>query len=72
MAGIVSRRQARRVERPAEHFRKIPRWHIESTLSPWSGTKPDGGSYQGRMLDNIVDPDKDKVFHEVDHKNTTA
>jgi prepilin-type N-terminal cleavage/methylation domain-containing protein/prepilin-type processing-associated H-X9-DG protein len=44
----------------------------ESTISPWSGTKPDGGTYQGRMLDNILDPGKAKVFFEVDQKNTTA
>jgi prepilin-type processing-associated H-X9-DG protein len=43
-----------------------------STVSPWSGVKPDGGSYTGRMLDNIVDPGNARVFIEVDQQNTTA
>lgn len=43
-----------------------------STLSPWSGTKPSGGSYAGRMIENIVDPRSAQVFVEVDQKNTNA
>lgn len=44
----------------------------ESNLSPWSGTKVDGGSHVGRMIDNIVDPGRAQVFVEVDQKNTNA
>lgn len=43
-----------------------------SNLSPWSGVKPDGGSYTGRLLDNIVDRGKAQAFIEVDQKNTNA
>lgn len=44
----------------------------ETTVSPWSGTKPDGGSFIGRRLDGIATPGRAKVFFEVDQKNTTA
>lgn len=44
----------------------------ESTVSPWSGTKANGGPNVGRMLVNIVNPGKTKAFSEVDQKNTTA
>lgn len=43
-----------------------------SNVSPWSGIKPDGGSFIGRLLDNIVDQGKARVFIEVDQKNTNA
>lgn len=43
-----------------------------STVSPWSGTKPDAGTYIGRTLDNIDDAGKSAVFVEVDQKNTSA
>lgn len=43
-----------------------------STVSPWSGIKPDGGSYTGRLLDNIMEPQNARVFIEVDQKNTNA
>jgi prepilin-type N-terminal cleavage/methylation domain-containing protein/prepilin-type processing-associated H-X9-DG protein len=43
-----------------------------SSVSPWSGSKPDGGAYVGRTIDNIEDPGKSQVFIEVDQKNTSA
>lgn len=43
-----------------------------SSVSPWSGSKPDGGAYVGRTLDNIEEPGKSQVFIEVDQKNTNA
>jgi len=43
-----------------------------SKISPWSGTKPDGGAFVGRFLDRIENPTRTRVFVEVDQQNTTA
>jgi prepilin-type N-terminal cleavage/methylation domain-containing protein/prepilin-type processing-associated H-X9-DG protein len=43
-----------------------------SNLSPWSGVKPNGGAYVGRMVDNIENPARARVFIEVDQQNTNA
>jgi prepilin-type processing-associated H-X9-DG protein len=44
----------------------------ETTISPWPGTKPDGGSFVGRRFDEISNPGQAMTFFEVDQKNTTA
>ncbi|MEO5713740.1 MAG: type II secretion system protein [Luteolibacter sp.] len=43
-----------------------------STGSPWAGSKPPGGAYVGRKLDDIEDPRSQQAFTEVDQKNTNA